>query len=104
MRGAADQAHAMANGIKDIPDQKIVTVTARFTSVVDNATQALAHSVGARSVPGAASGMDNWRGGPLWVGESGKELLDLPAGSKITTHSDSMKREAGARCHAHAYD
>lgn len=31
-----------------------------------------------------AAGTDFWRGGPTWVGERGKELLDLPRGSRIT--------------------
>lgn len=34
--------------------------------------------------PGNASGTERWSGGRTWVGEFGKELVDLPAGSKIT--------------------
>lgn len=30
-----------------------------------------------------ATGTDNWRGGPTWVGERGPEILDLPAGSRV---------------------
>src|SRR5665648_181543 len=36
---------------------------------------------------GAANGTDNWSGGPLWVGEKGPEILDLPRGSKITPNN-----------------
>lgn len=32
---------------------------------------------------GAANGTDNWSGGPLWVGEKGPEILDLPKGSRV---------------------
>lgn len=32
---------------------------------------------------GNASGTDNWQGGPTWVGEQGRELLNLPRGSQI---------------------
>jgi len=100
MSGAADKAHALANGIKDIPNK--VPVAVNFSSNFSVIGQQVASLIGSRNKlaamgphPGAASGMDNWRGGPLWVGEHGKELLDLPAGSKITTHSDSMKRATG---------
>jgi tape measure protein len=41
--------------------------------------------------PGAANGMKNWRGGPLWVGEKGPELLNLPRGSDVMTNQESMK-------------
>ena len=36
-----------------------------------------------------ASGNDNWRGGLTWVGESGPELVALPAGSQILNAQDS---------------
>jgi hypothetical protein len=32
---------------------------------------------------GAADGMDNWKGGPLIVGERGKEIVNLPRGSQV---------------------
>ena len=63
MSGAADKAHALANGIKDIPDKKTIDITARFTSVVANATASAAHNLGARAafasggpVPGSGYG------------------------------------------------
>jgi hypothetical protein len=100
MSGAAAKAHALAAGIKDIPNK--VPVAVSFSSNFSVIGQQVASLIGSKNKlaamgghPGAATGMDNWRGGPLWVGESGKELLDLPAGSKVTTHSDSMKRAAG---------
>lgn len=36
-----------------------------------------------------ATGTDHWRGGLTWVGEHGKELVDLPKGSKIYNHNKS---------------
>lgn len=30
-----------------------------------------------------ATGTDNWRGGPTWVGEQGPEILNVPKGSQI---------------------
>lgn len=37
-----------------------------------------------------ADGTDNWRGGLTWVGERGPELLNLPRGSQITPHGESL--------------
>lgn len=34
-----------------------------------------------------ATGTDNWRGGPTWVGENGPEIIDAPAGSQIIPNS-----------------
>jgi hypothetical protein len=63
MSGAADKARALAKGIKDIPDKKTIDITARFTSVVANATASAAHNLGARAafasggpVPGSGYG------------------------------------------------
>ena len=34
-------------------------------------------------IPGNADGTDNWRGGLTWVGERGKELVNLPRGAQV---------------------
>jgi hypothetical protein len=79
MKGAAKQAHALANGIKDIPNKKTIDITARFTSVAANLTSAMAHNLGAKADIGHnAAGTNNWRGGPTWVGENGPEIAYLP--------------------------
>lgn len=62
---------------------------------------------------GNAAGTNSWVGGPTWVGERGAELaqypngqwawlgangpviLDLPAGTKIFSHDDSLKMSGG---------
>jgi hypothetical protein len=36
------------------------------------------------NIPGFAAGVENFGGGPAWVGEGGPELLNLPRGSSIT--------------------
>lgn len=38
-----------------------------------------------------AKGTEFWRGGPTWVGERGPEILDLPRGSRVLSHEDSME-------------
>lgn len=37
-----------------------------------------------------AKGTNNWRGGLAVVGEEGPELVNLPAGSRVTPHGESM--------------
>lgn len=37
-----------------------------------------------------ARGTNNWRGGLAIVGEEGPELVNLPAGSRVTPHGESM--------------
>jgi Prophage tail length tape measure protein len=86
MAGAADKAHALANGIKDIPN-KTVTVTftsnyslvqAQLLNLSNNANRLVAMSIGHN-----ATGTDNWRGGPTWVGERGPEIVNLPRGAQV---------------------
>ncbi len=46
-----------------------------------------------------ANGTDNWRGGLTWVGERGKELLNLPKGAQIIPHDKSKDILAGSKNH-----
>lgn len=44
------------------------------------------------STPGHnATGTSYWGGGPTWVNERGAEIIDLPKGSRIYPHSESLK-------------
>jgi TP901 family phage tail tape measure protein len=38
-----------------------------------------------------AVGTSYWRGGPTWINERGAEIIDLPKGSRIYPHSESLK-------------
>lgn len=42
------------------------------------------------SVGKNAEGDNNWRGGLTWVGEKGAELVELPRGSRILPHKESV--------------
>ena len=42
------------------------------------------------SVGKNAQGDNNWKGGLTWVGEKGAELVDLPKGSRILPHKESV--------------
>lgn len=42
-----------------------------------------------------AEGDNNWKGGLTWVGEKGAELVNLPRGSRILPHKESMAAASG---------
>jgi phage-related protein len=44
-----------------------------------------------------ASGTAFWRGGLTWVGESGRELVQLPRGSQIYSNRESERMASGAQ-------
>ena len=50
------------------------------------------------SVGKNAAGDNNWKGGLTWVGEKGAELVDLPRGSRILPHKESvsMTKQGGS--------
>jgi hypothetical protein len=54
----------------------------------------------------AAGGADNWRGGPLVVGENGPELVNLPRGSQVIPNdaARNMTGGGGAITYAPAID
>lgn len=58
-----------------------------FGSVADAITGS---GAGSDSVGKNADGDNNWKGGLTWVGEKGAELVDLPKGSRILPHKESV--------------
>lgn len=85
--------------LNKIPD---VTINVRFRIVGQAAANAavrtarILNSLGYEhgGIKGAASG--GGRSGLTWVGESGPELVDLPAGSRVNTAGDSARMMAGS--------
>ena len=64
-----------------------VGATGWFVSVAD----AITGSGGDSGTVGEnAEGDNNWKGGLTWVGEKGAELVDLPRGSRILPHKESV--------------
>jgi phage-related protein len=95
MKGAAAQAHALANGIKDIPDKKNVTIGIGWDIAALPIAKASAAERKALTGHNAA-GTDNWRGGPTWVNEKGGEIIDLPSGSRVIPADKSAKMMEGS--------
>lgn len=51
------------------------------------------------AIPTLATGTDNWQGGIVQINEKGGEIVDLPRGSRVYPHDESMRmaREEGSR-------
>ena len=82
---AAEKAFKLANGIRDIPEDKKVTVTTTYVR----------RGVKSDGTPGQieayAKGTKFHPGGMAWVGEEGPELVDLPRGAKVLTARESAR-------------
>ncbi|MCI5529816.1 MAG: phage tail tape measure protein, partial [Blautia sp.] len=50
-------------------------------------------------IPTLASGTDNWKGGIAQISERGGEIVDLPSGSRVYPHDESVQkaREEGKK-------
>lgn len=51
------------------------------------------------TIPTLATGTDNWKGGIVQINEKGGEIVDLPSGSRVYPHDESvrMARAEGSR-------
>ena len=49
------------------------------------------------SIPKLATGTENWIGGPAMIHDAGPEIVDLPSGTRVIPHSESIQtaREMG---------
>lgn len=72
----------------DVPD-KNVNVNKNITTTTNGAAVTINPNEGDVSEFNA-TGTQYWKGGRTWVGEHGKELVDLPSGSKVYTASQSQ--------------
>lgn len=85
-KSAADAFKAMANSI--INDLLRIAIRKSITGPI---ASMLGGSFGGGDILSSATsfigsnagGTDNWRGGLTWVGEHGKELINLPRGSQV---------------------
>jgi len=65
--------------------------------IVSKVTGVSAKSGTGTAVGQNAAGDNNWRGGLTWVGEDGAELVDLPKGSRILPHKESVSLASTSR-------
>lgn len=69
-----------------------------FTNITDSITgrEGAGDKLMDNLIGNNARGTDFWRGGLTWVGEEGPELIELPRGTKIYPHQESMAMLKGA--------
>lgn len=86
LRAASDQAHGLAQGIREIDDKTVTVTIAGNWSAADAAlariNAANKHAAMDRG-RGFAAGGTNIPAGLAWVGEQGPELINVPGGSTI---------------------
>lgn len=101
--GVKDAFSSAMNGLQDIAKATVELVLGLLKSIADfvtglfdkigqlgKKTKEAADESGA-STGGNAVGTSFWRGGPTWVHERGAEIIDLPRGTRIYPHSESLK-------------
>lgn len=62
---------------------------------VNNSASTINNSARTTAAQHHASGTRNFTGGRTWVGEAGPEIVDLPAGSRIYSNSESRRMSGG---------
>ena len=77
---------AMAKGDSAATQQKRNAMSPGYNAGL-NALKAIGHN---------ATGTDYWQGGLTWVGENGRELVNLPKGSQVIPHQESENIAAGS--------
>ena len=85
VKGAIDIVKGWWNGMLDLFNKPINFVVNLFKK-----DQSESETVTSEEVGHNATGTRNWRGGLTWVGEKGAELVNLPTGSQVFTHDESM--------------
>lgn len=103
MQGAANAAANVAANIRNIQSKSVtISVHTRYSY---SGLRAPGGSGPTRNgaVGGYATGTNFAPGGAAWVGEEGPELVDLPRGSRVTPHRQSMARArmGGGSVHLH---
>lgn len=51
-----------------------------------------AFSINIPSIPMLAKGTDNWKGGIVQISEKGGEIVDLPSGSRVYPHDETVRK------------
>ncbi len=98
--GVVSAFSSIIGGLSDIASHIVESVTGILKGIADYVS-GLFDSIGKlgkasqdasnAAVGQNAGGTSFWRGGPTWINERGAEIIDLPKGTRIYPHSESLK-------------
>lgn len=92
-------AESVLNGVKAAINAVIGGINSISVTVPEWVPGLGGKSFGPLGIPYLANGTENWGGGPAIINEKGAEIVDLPSGSRVIPHDQSLKQayQQGAR-------
>jgi TP901 family phage tail tape measure protein len=89
------------DGIKNIFNNVINDISGALDKIIGKSGDAKSAAQDAESAGGGdgetndhnASGTTHWKGGRTWINENGPEIVDLPQGTRIHPHDESLRLE-----------
>lgn len=80
------------------PINAVITLVNRAISAINNISVTLPDVIGGGhigfnipTIPTLAKGTNNWQGGIVQISEKGGEIVDLPSGSRVYPHDESVR-------------
>ena len=94
-----EQVKAMTDALLKVPDIKpkvdldISNFLGKITRIRDEMGNINSLQIGAvgKGIGANAAGTDDWRGGPTWVAERGREIISLPPHSSVINNGNTEK-------------
>ena len=84
------------DGIKNVFTDVIDFLSSGLDKILEKAglaSSASANAQGGGEIPGHAIGTSWFSGGKTWIHEKGAEIVDLPTGTRIIPHDESLKQQ-----------
>lgn len=85
-------AEGILDGVKAAINAVIGGINSISVTVPDWVPGLGGKSFGPLGIPYLANGTENWGGGPAIINERGAEIVDLPSGSRVIPHDQSLKQ------------
>ena len=91
----ADIFGHIIDGIKNVFSSMIDTLSSGLDYILEKAgmAQSASAEAGGEEIPGHAIGTSWFSGGKTWIHEKGAEIVDLPTGTRIIPHDESLKQQ-----------
>ena len=91
----ADIFGHIIDGIKNVFSSMIDTLSSGLDYILEKAgmAQSASAEAGGEEIPGHAIGTSWFAGGKTWIHEKGAEIVDLPTGTRIIPHDESLKQQ-----------